>query len=65
MNWGAPFIGIFIIFLMSAAICSSIGLLWLADSIAIGAYYVLIVGIVLQLICFIKYRKNRDENSIT
>jgi len=50
---------------MSAAICSSIGLLWLADSIAIGAYYVLIVGIVLQLICFIKYRKNRDENSIT
>jgi amino acid transporter len=65
MNWGTPFIGLFIIFLMGAAICFSIGILWLADSIAVYAYYVLMVGLVLQLICFVKYRKSRDNNDTT
>ena len=61
-NWGLPLIGLCILFLMATAVCSFIGLSSLADSLAIYAYYALIAGVILQLICFIKYRKRRDDS---
>jgi amino acid transporter len=64
-NWGAPFIALFILLLMVAAIFFLMGLVSMADNMAIYAYYVLIVGVVLQLICFIKYHKRRNETSAT
>jgi hypothetical protein len=47
---------------MGTAVCSLIGLSSLADSLAIYAYYVLIAGIILQLVCFIKYRKSPGDS---
>ena len=61
-NWGLPFIGLCVLFLMAAAVCSLIGLSSLADSLVIYAYCVLIAGVILQLICFVKYRKKRDDS---
>ena len=60
-NWGSPFIVGFILLLVSAAVCLSEGLSSLADGIAVYAYYALIVGVVLQLICFVKYREKVSE----
>jgi amino acid transporter len=64
-NWGAPFIALFILLLIVTAVFFLMDLVLIADSVAIFAYYVLIVGVVLQLICFIKYHKRRNETSAT
>jgi hypothetical protein len=50
-NWGSP------VLVMSML---SIGLSPLANDIAIFAYYALVVGVILELFCFLKYRQ-RDE----
>ena len=60
-NWGAPFIAMFILILMMTCVSFLIGKVSLAASLAIDAYYVLIAGVALQLICFIKQRKSREE----
>jgi hypothetical protein len=57
LNWGAPFIVFFVLFLMLTGVCSLIGFLSFADSLAIYAYYLLIVGVTLQVFCLVKYRK--------
>jgi hypothetical protein len=63
-NWGAPFIVAFMVFLVVAAVSMSTGLDALADDVAVYAYYALIGGVVLQLVCFLKFRgKGGDEVS--
>ena len=56
-NWGAPFIVGFMALLMVAAVSLLMGLGVLADEVAVYAYYALVVGVVLQLVCFLKYGK--------
>ena len=60
-SWGSPFIVGFILLLVSAAVFLSEGLSSLADGIAVYAYYALIVGVILQLVCFVKYREKVSE----
>jgi hypothetical protein len=54
-NWGSPFIFGFILLLISAAFSLSIGLVSFANTVAIYAFYALIAGVFLQLVCFLKY----------
>jgi uncharacterized membrane protein len=54
-NWGAPFIIAFMVMLMMAAGYLCYGLGSIADDIAVYAYYSLVIGVVLQLICYLKY----------
>ena len=60
-NWGSPFIAGFMLLLMGAAVSLSVGLSSLANTIAVYAFYALVGGVVLQLICFLKY-PNKDES---
>jgi hypothetical protein len=55
-NWGSPFIAVFILLLLTAAVLLSVGSTW-AEEIAVYAYYTLVAGVVLQIVCFVKYRK--------
>ena len=65
-NWGAPFIMGFVLLLAVAAASLSIGLAGFADEVAVYAYYALLVGIILQLVCFLKYdKRNGDRISET
>jgi hypothetical protein len=50
--------------LLAAAVSLSLGLPYLADAIAVYAYYALVAGVVLQLACFLKYRKKRTEEAV-
>jgi hypothetical protein len=60
-NWGFPFIAGFLLFLFSSAILLAVGLANLAEQIADFAYFSIVVGVVLQLICFSKnIEKNGD-----
>jgi heme/copper-type cytochrome/quinol oxidase subunit 4 len=61
VNWGAPFIVGFMLLLMVAAASLSIGLDVVANEVAIYAYYAIVVGVVLQLVCFLKYNKRNGE----
>ena len=63
-NWGAPLIVGFMLLLIVAAVSLSIGLSSLADAVAIYAYYSLAVGVVLQLVCFLKYREKGDNETV-
>jgi hypothetical protein len=63
-NWGSPFIVMFMLLLISAAISISSGLLSLADNIAIYAFYALVIGVTLQLVCFLKYGKKSEVDAI-
>ena len=60
-NWGSPFIVGFMLLLLSAAIFLSVGLSSLADTVAVYAFYALVVGVLLQLVCFLKYRRKPSE----
>ena len=61
-NWGSPLIAGFMLLLAVAAVSLSVGWSSLADTIAIYAFYALVVGVVLQLVCFFKYpRKDEGE----
>jgi heme/copper-type cytochrome/quinol oxidase subunit 4 len=63
-NWGAPFIVGFILLLVVAAVSLSMGLSASADEVALYAYYALVAGVVLQLVCFLKFReKDGDKDS--
>jgi hypothetical protein len=63
-NWGSPFIVTFMLLLISSAILVSSGFLSLADNTAIYAFYALVIGVTLQLVCFLKYRKKNEEDAI-
>jgi heme/copper-type cytochrome/quinol oxidase subunit 4 len=60
-NWGAPFIVGFMLLLIIAAVSLSIGVAEVANEVAIVAYYALVAGVVLQLVCFLKFRKKEGE----
>jgi heme/copper-type cytochrome/quinol oxidase subunit 4 len=62
-NWSAPFSIGFILLLVVAAVSLSMGFAILADEVAIYAYYALVVGVVLQLVCFLKYNKKSGEKN--
>lgn len=57
-NWGSPFIIAFMLLLIGAAFSLPAGLAHFADAMAIYAFYALLIGVILQLACFLKYRKN-------
>jgi hypothetical protein len=62
-NWGAPFIVGFMLLLMFAAASLSMGLDFLANEVAVYAYYLLVAGVVLQLVCFVKFgEKGGDKD---
>ena len=60
-NWGAPFIIGFMLLLMIAAAALVVSLEFLANEVAIYAFYALVVGVVLQLICFLKFGERRGS----
>ena len=62
-NWGAPFIVGFMALLIVAAVSLLMDFRVLADEVAVYAYYALVVGVVLQLACFLKCRKSKGEAS--
>ena len=59
-SWGASFILGFMVLLMSAAASLVICLEYLANELSIYASYALVVGVVLQLACFLKYKKRNS-----
>ena len=62
-NWGAPFVFGFMLLLIVAAVSLSIGLGDLANEVAVYAYYALVVGVILQLFCFMKHNKIYGEKN--
>ena len=62
-NWGAPFIMGFMALLMVAAVSLLMNLVVLANEVAVYAYYALVVGVVLQLVCSLKYSKRNGDPS--
>jgi uncharacterized membrane protein YkvI len=63
-NWGSPFIVLFILLLLTAAVLLSAGSAYWAEQVALYAYYTIVAGVVLQIICFVKYRKNSSDEEI-
>lgn len=61
-NWGSPFIVGFMFLLIVAAIFLSLSLQSLADTIVVYGFYILVSGVFLQLVCFLKYpHKDKGE----
>jgi hypothetical protein len=60
-NWGAPFVLGFMALLLAAAVCLASGLELWANEVAVYAYYALVVGVVLQLVCFWKFGDRKEE----
>jgi len=56
-NWGVPFILAFMALLIVAAVSLSASLTSLANDFSICSYCSLVVGIILQFVCFLKYGK--------
>ena len=54
-NWGSPFILAFMVLLTAAAGYLCVGLEETANEIAVYAYYALVIGVALQLVCYLKY----------
>ncbi len=62
-NWGSPFIVGFVLLLVIAAISLLMGFNALANSVAVYAYYALVAGVVLQIVCFIKLSRKMGRIS--
>jgi hypothetical protein len=62
-NWGSPFLFGFMFLLIISAVSLSAGLSLLANDSAIYAFYALIIGVILQLLCFIKDQKRVNVGS--
>lgn len=60
-NCGFPFIGGFIVLLFVAAIFLAGGWASVAEATADAAYFALVIGVVLQLVCF---GRNRLKNGV-
>ena len=58
---GVPFITGFMIILLVAVVSVATGSESLANELAIYAYYALVVGVVLQLVCFLKHNKRNGQ----
>jgi heme/copper-type cytochrome/quinol oxidase subunit 4 len=57
-NWGTPFISEFMLLLIATAALMVINSASLANDLVIFAYFALVVGVVVQLVFFLKYDKN-------
>jgi hypothetical protein len=58
-NWGAPFVVGFMGLLVVAAVLLILGLSWFAEAVGNVAYFFLVAGVVLQLLCF---RRRGDKD---
>jgi len=56
-NWGAPFIILFMLIMIVAATQLALGNEPLANILAEYAYYALVIGVILQLIAYIRCEK--------
>jgi hypothetical protein len=63
-NWGSPFIVGFMLLLVVAAVSLSAGFAFLADTVAVYAYYALVAGVFLQLASFLKYQRKSDGDEV-
>lgn len=61
-NWGAPAIICFMVLLMTAALFLAEGMEEIADAIAVCAYYFLVAGVVLQVVCHVKYNPRKEND---
>jgi len=59
-NWGALFITGFQVLLLACAGLLIQGNSALANEVAVYAYYLLVVGVILQLVSYLKYGKSED-----
>ena len=62
-NWGAPFIVGFMGLLLTAVALLIVGLSWPAELVGDFAYFSLVFGVVLQLVCFCRGSKVRNSGS--
>jgi hypothetical protein len=61
-NWGFPFIAGFLLLLFSSALLLASGIASSAELLANYAYFVLLAGVLLQLVCFsINKKKNETD----
>ena len=56
-NWGTPFVLGFMLLLIVATVSLALGSTTLADGIAIAAYCASVIGVILQVVCFLKHDK--------
>jgi hypothetical protein len=62
-NWGVPFVAAFMFLLAFAAASLMMGLEFFANGVAVFAYFALVVGVVLQLVWFLKHgEKDGDDD---
>ena len=59
-NWGAPFVVGFQVLLLFCAWLLIQGYASLANEVAIHTFYLLVIGVVLQLVSYLKYGKGSD-----
>jgi heme/copper-type cytochrome/quinol oxidase subunit 4 len=62
-NWGAPFIVGFMLLLMITVASLSMSLATLADEVAVYAFYALVIGVILQLVCYLRHNKSNGEKN--
>ena len=63
-NWSALFIVGFMLLLMIAAASLSMGLAAVADEVAVCAFFALVVGVILQGVCYLIHDKRNGEKDI-
>ena len=63
-NMGAPFVIVFQILLLFCAALLIWGYSNLANEVAVYAYYSLVVGVVLQLVSFIRHGEGTVDNKV-
>jgi hypothetical protein len=60
-NWGAPFVIVFMLLLIIAALFLAMGYTLPAEVIGALAYFNLIVGVILQFARFLKYDRGQEK----
>lgn len=63
-NFGVPFVIIFQLLLLICAILLINGYSYLANEVVIYAYYSLAIGVVLQLVSFLRHRDGVEETGV-
>lgn len=53
-NPGALFVVGFQVLLVTCAVMLVLGMAWLAEGVAVAAYFLLVVAVVVQLVCFVR-----------
>ena len=61
-NWGSPFVLAFIVLLLASAVILSEGQSDLANTLAIYAFYALVIGVVLQIVSSVEYRMDKRKS---